>query len=178
MKTLKTIGILQAVRFVWFQWYLWLIHASLSPLRVWLLRLAGAKVERDTVLMDVKFVNVYQHGFSRLSIGERCFIGDEAMLDVRGGVSIEDDVTISQRVTIVSHINVGYPDHPLQKRYPSKESAVFISKGAYIATCATVLPGITIGKESVVAAGSVVTKSVADHVLVAGVPAVVKKKLL
>lgn len=44
-------------------------------------------------------------------------------------------------------------------------------------TRAIILPGVTIGRESVVAAGAVVTKSVPDHVLVAGVPAKVKKKL-
>lgn len=178
MKTLKTIGIWQAVRFVWFQWYGFLIHVSLPPVRVWLLRLAGAKVGNDTVIMDVDCINVHQHGFSRLIVGNRCFIGDQAMLDIRGGIRLEDDVTVSNRASLVTHINVGFPDHPLQQQYPMKESAVVIKKGAYIATGAIVLPNITIGKESVVAAGSVVTKNVPDHVLVAGVPAVVKKKIM
>ena len=177
MKALKTIGIGQAVRFVWFQWYGWLIHISLPPVRVWLMRLAGAKIGNDTVIMDVRCINIHNHGFSRLSIGNNCFIGDETMLDVRGGIRIEDDVTISQRVTIVSHINVGYPDHPLQKRYPMKESAVVIQKGAYVATGAIILPGVSVGQESVIAAGAVVTKNVIDHVLVAGVPAVYKKRI-
>lgn len=178
MKALKTIGIWQAIRFVWFQCFGWLIHISLPPVRAWLLQAAGARVGKDTVIMDVKFVNVHQHGFSRLSIGSRCFIGDEAMLDVRGGITIKDDVTVSNRATIVTHINVGYPDHPLQKIYPMKESAVVIQKGAYVATGVIVLPGVSIGKESVAAAGSVVTKSFSDRVLIAGVPAVVKKKII
>lgn len=177
MKALKTIGVKKALLFIWFQLYGWLIHISLPPIRVWLLRLAGAKVGNDTVIMDVKFVNVHQHGFSRLTIGKRCFVGDEVMLDVRGGITIEDDVTLSNRVTIVTHINVGYPDHPLQKQYPLKESAVIVKKGAYVATAAIVLPSVVVGKESVVAAGAVVTKSITDHVLVAGVPAMIKKKL-
>jgi len=176
MKALKTIGIWQAMRFVWFQGLGWLIHISLPPVRVWLLQAAGARVGKDTVLMDVRFINIHQHGFSRLSIGNRCFIGDEAMLDIRGGITIEDDVTISNRATIVTHINVGYPDHPLQKIYPMKESPVVIKKGAYVATGVIVLPGVSIGKETVAAAGSVVTKSFPDHVLVAGVPARIKKK--
>lgn len=176
MKALKTIGVGQAMRFVWFQCLGWLIHVSLPPIRTWLLRMSGARVGKDTVLMDVKFVNVHQHGYSRLSVGNRCFIGDGAMLDVRGGITIEDDVTVSNRATIVTHINVGYPDHPLQKIYPMRESAVVIKKGAYVATGAIILAGVMIGKESVVAAGSVVTKSFSDHVLVAGVPARIKKK--
>ncbi|MEK7577793.1 MAG: acyltransferase [Patescibacteria group bacterium] len=177
MKALQTIGIWQAMRFVWFQWYGWLIHISLPPIRVWLLQLVGAKVGKDTVIMDVRFINMHNHGFSKLHIGDRCFIGDEAMLDVRGEITLEDDVTISNRTTIVTHINVGYPDHPLQKHYPMKESRVVIKRGAYVATGAILLPNVTIGKESIVAAGSVVTKSFIDHVLVAGVPAVIKKKL-
>ena len=44
-----------------------------------------------------------------------------------------------------------------------------------MATGAIILPGVVVGQESVVAAGSVVTKSVPNHVLVAGVPAVVKR---
>ena len=128
MKALQTIGIWQAMRFVWFQCLGWLIHISLPPVRVWLLRLSGSNIGNDTVVMDVRFINIHQHGFSRLSIGNRCFIGDEAMFDVRGGIIIKDDVTISNRVTIVTHINVGYPDHPLQKVYPMKESVVVIQK--------------------------------------------------
>lgn len=177
MKALKTIGVQKALLFVWFQWYGFLIHVSLPPVRTWLLRLAGARVGKDTVIMDVRFINMHQHGFSPLHIGDNCFIGDEVMLDVRGGITLEDCVTVSNRATIVTHINVGFGDHPLQKIYPMKESRVIVKKGAYVATGALLLQGVSIGKESVVAAGAVVTKSVPDHVLVAGVPAVVKKKL-
>ena len=47
----------------------------------------------------------------------------------------------------------------------------------FIGTGATILPDITIGNNSVVAAGSVVTKDVPDNVLVAGIPAIIKKEL-
>lgn len=175
MKTLKTVGIWKAIRFVWFFMFCEILRWSLPPVRVWLLRLSGARVGRDTVIFDVRFANLYHYGFSKLTIGNRCFLGDEVMLDVRGGITLEDDVTISNRANIVSHINVGYPDHPLQKTYPTKEARVVIRRGAYIGTGAIILPGVTIGKESVVAAGAVVTKSVPDHAMVAGVPAVKKK---
>lgn len=177
MKTIQAIGFWKAVRFVWYCLYTWLIHVSLPPVRVVLLRWAGARVGGDTVLMDIKLVNIYHHGFSRLVIGSRCFIGDEVMLDVRGGIRIENDVTLSNRTTIVSHINVGYEDHPLQKAYPTKESPVVIKRGAYVGTGAILLPGVTIGQESVVGAGAVVTKNVADHSVAVGVPAKVIKKI-
>lgn len=177
MKALQTIGLGKAIRFVWFSFYAWLLHIALPPVRVVLLRLAGARVGRDTVLFDVRFANLYHYGFSRLQIGNRCFLGDEVMLDVRGGITLEDDVTLSNRTTVVTHINVGYEDHPLQKAYPTEESKVTIRQGAYVGTGAIVLPGVTIGKESVVAAGAVVTKNVPARVVVMGVPASVKKIL-
>lgn len=177
MNILRTIGWWSALRFVWFTWFSWLLHLSLPPVRVWLLRLAGARIGKDVALLDVRFANLYHHGLGRLTIGNRCFLGDEVMLDVRGGITLEDHVTLSNRVAIVSHMNVGYPDHPLQKRYPMRESRVVIKRGAYIGTGAILLPGVTIGRESVVAAGAVVTKSVPDHTMVAGVPAKVKKNI-
>lgn len=121
--------------------------------------------------------NLYHYGFRNLLIGSRCFVGDEAMLDMRGKIILEDDVTLSNRCNIVTHMNVGYKDHPLQKLYPTKESMVKISKGAYIGTGAIVLPGVTVGRKSVVGAGSVVTKNVPANTVVGGVPAKVIKRL-
>lgn len=171
MKALQHIGVGKAFRFVWFLWYAWLIRISLPPVRVWLLRLAGASVGADTVILDVRFANLHHYGFRKLTIGSRCFLGDEVSLDARGGITLEDDVTLSNRVSIVTHINVGYPDHPLQKQYPTKESRVRIKQGSYIGTSAIVLPGVTVGPMSVIAAGAVVTKDVANKTLVGGVPA-------
>lgn len=177
MKALQSIGFMKAFRFVWYGWYAWLLHVSLPPMRVWLLRFAGAQIGKDTVIFDVSFANLYHYGFRKLVIGDRCFLGDEVMLDVRGGVTVHDDVTISSRTTIVTHVNVGFPDHPLQKVYPTKEILVVIKRGAFVGTGAIILPGVTIGPESVVAAGAVVIKDVAARTMVAGVPAVQKKKI-
>jgi acetyltransferase-like isoleucine patch superfamily enzyme len=177
MKALAAIGIKKAMRFVWYTWYAWLIHVSLPPLRAVLLRIAGCRVGTDTVIGDVRFINLYHYGFSRLRIGNRCFLGDEVLLDARGSITLEDDVTVSHRVNIISHINVGYSDHPLQKHFPTKESPVVIERGSYIGTSAIILPGITIGAKSAVGAGSVVTKSIPASVVAVGVPARVMRKI-
>lgn len=168
---------MKAVRFVWYGWYCWLLHISLPPVRVWLMRLAGVKVGADTVIFDITFANLYHYGFRKLVIGKRCFLGDEVMLDVRGGIILEDDVTLSNRTMIVTHINVGFEDHPLQKHYPMKESRVTIKQGAYIGTGAILLPGVSVGRESVVGAGAVVTKNIPDKTVAVGVPAKSIKKL-
>lgn len=177
MKAIGAIGIKKAFSFLWYGWLSWLIHISLPPVRVWLLRMAGATIGSDTVIFDVQFANLYHYGFSRLSIGNRCFIGDQVLLDVRGGVTLSDDVTVSNRTNIVTHINVGYTDHPLQTMYPTKEEAVVLKRGVYIGTNATILPGVTIGEGSVVGAGSVVTKPVLPGTVVVGVPARFLKKI-
>ena len=177
MNALRTIGFSKAVRFLWYGMYAWLIHVSLSPVRVVLLRLAGATVGTDTVIMDVRFINLHHYGFKRLTIGNKCFLGDEVSLDVRGGIDLADEVTLSGRVTIVTHINVGYHDHPLQQIYPTREDKVVLKRGCYIGTGAIILPGVMIGKKSVVGAGAVVTKHVADSVMVAGVPAAFIKRI-
>ncbi len=178
MKSFDAIGWQKAVRFVWCGMYQGILsRAFLPPVRVWLLRLVGATVGNDCVIYNVHFDNLYHYGFAKIRIGNKCFIGDEVLLDARGGVTLEDHVTISNRVAILTHINVGYPDHPLQKAYPTKEAEVIIKRGAYIGTGAKLLPGVIIGQQSVVGAGAVVTKNVADHVVVGGVPAKIIKKL-
>lgn len=178
MKALSTIGLGKALRFVWFELYSGLMRIIIIPqFRAILLRLGGATIGKDTIVMNARFINVFHHGFLPLTIGSECFIGGDVMLDVRGGIRMEEDVTVSDRASIVTHINVGYPDHPLQKVYPTKESPVVIKRGAYIGTGAIILPGVTVGRESVVGAGSVVTHSVPSHTVVVGVPARVIKKI-
>jgi len=147
------------------------------PVRAVLLRIFGATVGKDTVILTSLFLNVHHHGFSRLHIGNRVFVGDEVMLDVRGGIRLGDDVTLSNRVNLVTHMTVGYPEHPLTALYPTKESAIIIKNGAYVGTAATILPGVTVGACAVVAAGAVVTRDVPPRTVVAGVPARVVKKL-
>lgn len=177
MKIIETIGVGKALRFLWYVWFSWFLHISLPPVRVLLLRLAGAHIGADTIILDVTFSNVYHYGFRKIRIGKRCFLGDEVLIDTRGGVTLEDDVTISNRASLVSHINVGYPDHPLQRYYPSKESKVSIEKGAYVGTAAIILAGVTVGRESVIGAGAVVTKDIPDHCVSVGVPAKVIKHI-
>lgn len=177
MKALQSIGVSKAIRYMWYGLYAWVIRMSLPPVRVVLLRLAGATIGKDTVIMNVLFTNLHHYGFRRLSIGDKCFLGDEVSLDVRGGIALADEVTLSGRVTVVTHINVGYDDHPLQRVYPTREAKVVVKSGAYVGTGAIILPGVTIGKKSVVGAGAVVTKPVPDSVMVAGVPAKLMKRI-
>jgi acetyltransferase-like isoleucine patch superfamily enzyme len=145
--------------------------ALFPPLRTAWLRLLGARIGKRVVMHDVRFFNLYRRGLAGLSLGDDCFLGDECLLDLAEGVVLETQVTLAERVLILTHTNVGYRDHPLQPLFPASASPVRIGAGSFVGASATLLPGITIGPGSFVAAGAVVTTDVAPRTLVAGVPA-------
>lgn len=147
------------------------------PVKALFLKLLGAKVKKNSIIMNVKFFNWHYSGPSGFKVGEDCFIGDETLIDLYDGVILENQVTISPRTTILTHINVGYHDHPLQKYFPKSSKPVAIKRGSFIGAGSIILPGITIGEKSFVAAGSVVTKNVTGGSLVAGVPAKFIRKI-
>jgi acetyltransferase-like isoleucine patch superfamily enzyme len=71
----------------------------------------------------------------------------------------------------VQLISSGHPLDPATGRSQITTAPIRISRGAWIAAGATVLQGVTVGDDAVVAAGAVVTKDVPAPTLVAGVPA-------
>jgi acetyltransferase-like isoleucine patch superfamily enzyme len=82
----------------------------------------------------------------------------------------------------VTFINDKYPratnlDGSLQNESDWKVEETFIKKGASIGSSSTILCGVTVGENSIVGAGAVVTKSVPANTIVAGIPAKVIKKL-
>jgi acetyltransferase-like isoleucine patch superfamily enzyme len=147
------------------------------PLRSAWLRLLGVRIGTRTVLHDVRFFNLYRRGLAGLAIGDECFLGDECLLDLAEGVTLENQVTLAERVVVLTHMNVGYHDHPLQRPFPSMAAPVTLRRGSFLGANVTVLPGVEIGPGAFVAAGSVVTKHVPPHTVVAGVPARVLRTL-
>ncbi len=85
-----------------------------------------------------------------------------------GGVDIADHVMIGPNVNIITS---GHPLEPAQRRAYIEAKPIVIEKNVWIATGATILGGVTIGENSVVGAGAVVTKDVPPNSFVAGVPA-------
>lgn len=145
--------------------------ALVPPLRAGWLRLLGARVGRRVVMHDVRFFNLYRRGLSGLVIGDESFLGDECLLDLAEGIVLGPQVTLAERVLILTHTNVGYKDHPLQRHFPATAAPVRIEGGSFVGANVTILPGITVGAGSFVAAGAVVTADVPARTLVAGVPA-------
>ena len=145
--------------------------ALVSMARVGLLRLYGATIGRRVIMHDVRFFNLYRRGLDGLAIGDECFLGDECLLDLAEAIELHEQVTLAERVLILTHTNVGYRDHPLQRHFPASAAPVIVERGSFVGAHALILPGVRIGSGAFVAAGSVVTEDVPPSTVVAGVPA-------
>lgn len=172
MKALGEIGWGRAVRFGFYTLALIPYGLALVPqLRAPWLRLLGARLGRRVIVHDVRFFNLYRRGLAGLEVGDECFLGDECLLDLAEGIRLEPQVTLAERVLILTHTNVGYADHPLQRHFPASAAPVVVETGSFLGANVTILPGVRVGRGSFVAAGSVVKDDVPPGTLVGGVPA-------
>ena len=108
-------------------------------------------------------------------------IGDHTRIGLHctviGPVTIGSHVNLAQGITVTA-LNHNFEDAGLRiDEQGVSTKAVTIGDDVWIGTNAVILPGVTIGRHVVVAAGAVVTKDVPDHSLVAGVPAKVVKSI-
>jgi acetyltransferase-like isoleucine patch superfamily enzyme len=113
-----------------------------------------------------------------LRIGNNSNIGPYSYVGCSGYIEIGDNVMISPRVSIYAE-NHNYPltSIPIKDQGVTR-GFVKIENDCWIAANSVILSGVTIGRGSVVAAGSVVTKDVPPYSIVAGVPAIIIKKRL
>lgn len=174
----KEISLAKMVKFGVYEVFLKMYDFILIPqLRKFFLKIFGSRIGKGTIIQKTKFANLYKKGFKALKIGEKCFIGDEVLLDLSERIIIENNVSIAGRSSILTHMNVGYKDHPLQKYFPKFCKPVEIKEGSFIGLGAIIMPGVRIGKNSLVGAGCVITSDIPDNCVVAGNPARIIKKL-
>ena len=115
--------------------------------------------------------------YSNIIMADNAEIERGSFLVARDKIEIGENSTMAYGVTILTHADSNGPYNRLSKLYPPKQAPVVIGKDCWIGANVTILPGVSIGNCSVVAAGSVVTKDVPPGVMVAGCPAVIKKHL-
>ena len=142
---------------------------DIEQVRERLSEIIGTPVDPSTTV----FVPFYTNFGRFINLGKNVFINHACSFLDLGGITIEDGVMIGPRVNIVSE------SHPLdpENRKVLFLNRVLIKRNAWIGAAATILPGVTIGENAVVAAGALVSKDVPDNTVVAGVPARVVKNL-
>jgi len=116
------------------------------------------------------------HKVRGVNIGNNVMLGYQVILDhsYPEYITIEDDVSLAGNNYVLAHSNP-YPH--FKNILESFVAPVVIKKGAWIGVGAMILPEVTVGEYSVIAAGSVVSKSIPDRVIAGGMPAKVLKKI-
>ncbi|MCI9055448.1 MAG: galactoside O-acetyltransferase [Muribaculaceae bacterium] len=101
----------------------------------------------------------------KVKIGRNAVVMNGCLMMAAGGITIEDEALIAANVQLISN------NHDLQNRNIITCKPVRICRRAWIGAGSTILPGVTVGENAVVGAGSVVTHDVAPNTIVAGNPA-------
>lgn len=141
------------------------LNRSADPeeIRVLLGHITGREVDASTGIFPPFYINYGRN----TKIGKHVFINfDCTFLDL-GGITIEDRVFIAPKVSLLSE---GHPLSPAD-RHSLKVAPVHIKRNAWIGANATVLPGVTIGENAIIAAGAVVSRDVPDNTVAGGIPA-------
>jgi|TARA_B110000438_G_C15754782_1_gene624582 acetyltransferase-like isoleucine patch superfamily enzyme len=112
-----------------------------------------------------KFNYIVQYP-EKLILGKNFDIGEFTYINCKSDVSIEDNVQIGSHCAIYSHSSID-----------NKKGKVILKKNCKIGTHSTIMPNITIGENSIIAAYSFVTNSIPKNELWAGIPAKFKSKL-
>jgi len=105
-------------------------------------------------------------GVKNLKIGRNTDIGAFSYINANAGVVIEDDVQIGSHCSIYSVSTID-----------DKKGKVVLKKNCRVGANSVIMPGVTIGENSIIGAFSFVNKDIADNVVAFGVPAKVIKKL-
>lgn len=138
------------------------LHIPIFTIRKYIFNLSGVVIGKGSKIhMGCKFFDP-----RGIRIGKDTIIGDGAFLDGRAPLIIGDHVDIASEVMIYNS------EHDLESdTFSAREESVEVGDYVFIGPRTIILPGITIGKGAVVAAGAVVTRSVKEREIVAGVPA-------
>ena len=118
-----------------------------------------------------------------IRVGRECFVNYNCVfLDV-APITLEDNVWIGANVTLATPMHPYLSEERISREYPDGEhdleyaKPITLKKNCWICSGAVISGGVTVGENSIVAAGAVVTKDVPDNCIVGGVPAKVIRKI-
>jgi acetyltransferase-like isoleucine patch superfamily enzyme len=138
-------------------------------------RFAGVRIGPHTRIYGKLELEGVGEVAANLRVGEQCMFTTPLYLNLSAPITVGNRVVIGHHVVIITDDHrSGDPTHRCGERF---STPVTIEDGVWIAARVTVLPGVTIGRSSVVAAGAVVTKDIPPNTLAGGVPARVLKEL-
>ena len=140
-----------------------------SEIRDMLSQITASEIDETVTVFTPLHINYGRN----TRIGKNVFINFDCVFLDLGAITIEDDVFIAPKVSLLSE---GHPIS-IEDRHALIPKPILIKKNAWIGANATILQGVTIGENSVVAAGSVVSKDVPDNVIVGGIPAKILKNI-
>jgi len=142
---------------------------TVEQVREQLSNIIGATIDKSTTLFAPFHTN-----FGRfISIGKHVFINHACSFLDMGGITLEDHVLLGPKVNLITE---NHPLDPVNRRGMICKPIV-IKRNAWIGAGATILPGVTVGENAVVAAGAVVSKDVPANTVVGGIPAKILKTI-
>jgi len=136
---------------------------STDQIRERLREITGQEIDGSSTVFVPFYTNFGRH----IRIGKNVFINHACTFLDLGGITIEDDAMIGPKVSLITE---NHPVNPATRKTLELKPVV-IKRNAWIGANAVILHGVTVGENSVVAAGAVVTSDVPDNTVVGGIPA-------
>src|SRR5881275_1605626 len=140
-----------------------------AEIRNLLSQITGSEIDESVAVFTPLYINYGKN----TKIGKNVLINFDCVFLDLGGITIEDNVLIAPKVSLLSE---GHPVSP-NERQSLVPGHIHIKKNAWIGAGATILPGVTVGENAVVAAGAVVSRDVPANTIVGGVPAKIIKSV-
>src|ERR1700754_4593426 len=139
-----------------------LTYNDADEIRALFSELIGKTVDKSFLLIPP----FYTAGGDEITVGQNVFVNQNCTFYDLGGLHIADDVMIGPNVSLIT---TGHPLQPSQRR-ATIGKPIMIERNVWIAAGATVIGGVTVGENSVVAAGAAGTQEVSPHTPFGGEP--------
>ncbi len=134
-----------------------------AEVRDYMRQITGSEIDETLRIFTPFHINYGK----KTTFGRDCFVNFGCTFLALGGITIEDDVFIGPHCVLATEY---HPEEPTT-RHSLLTKPIVVKRNAWLGANVTVLAGVTIGENAIVAAGSVVTKDVPDNMVVAGSPA-------